>query len=116
MIREFLLKYYCKTRKIFYSAENNKDETSSDHKMFFLYCLTHSNELVFKDASRKSSILFDSEIYEDVYVLRGSNPKRVRLLEEIQQKISDESALKLQTLSQTRWTTRLKAYAVIVKK
>ena len=63
-----------------------KGEPAPDHTIFFLHCLAHSNELLFKDASRESCLISDSEtLCADSYALCGSNPKRIRLFEEIQQ-------------------------------
>ena len=60
-----------------------KGEPAPDHTIFLL---GHSNELLFKDASRESCLISDSEtLCADSYALCGSNPKRIRLFEEIQQ-------------------------------
>ena len=46
----------------------------------------------------------------------GAYPKRIRLFEEFQEGKNDYKILHLQSLSATRWTTRVKAVDVIFEK
>jgi len=49
-------------------------------------------------------------------VIVGAYPKRIRLFEEFQEGKNDYKILHLQSLSATRWTTRVKAVDVIFEK
>ena len=91
-------------------------ETFGDN-LIHIHCFAHCNELVFKDATALSPMIAEAQdLCEDLYVLVGVSPKRVLLFRNIQADISDVSdTLRLKNLSQTRWTTRGSAAAVLIK-
>ena len=88
-----------------------------------MHCFAHSNELVFKDISRASSMLREAQdLCQQLYALAGVSPKRVLLFESIQREKQEALAgmplptLRLKSLSTTRWTTRGPAAAIILEK
>ena len=91
----------------------------------FIHCFGHCNELIVKDAMKLSNLLLSSlELCQSLYAIVGAYPKRVLLFEEIQNDFKNEmvsnatdySILRLQSLSATRWTTRVKAADVVFQK
>ena len=92
-------------------------ETMSQNAMYF-HCFAHCTELLFKDATFHSSLLYNSQdLCKDMYALVGAIPKRVLLFQKIQEEIEgDCSTTRLKNLSRTRWTTRGPGAEVIVKK
>ena len=72
-----------------------------------------------------SNLLLSSlELCQSLYAIVGAYPKRVLLFEEIQNDFKNEmvsnatdySVLRLQSLSATRWTIRVKAADVVFQK
>jgi hypothetical protein len=89
----------------------------------YVYCFAHCNELIIKDATKQSNLLSTSfDLCQSLYAIVGAYPKRILLFEEIQRDIQskddteDYKVLRLQSLSATRWTTRVKAVDVIFQK
>ena len=91
----------------------------------FIHCFAHCNEHIAKDASKLSSLLSSSlDLCLSLYAIIGAYPKRILLFEEIQNEFDDEmdskatayNVLRLQSLSATRWTTRVKAADVVFLK
>ena len=91
----------------------------------FIHCFAHCNELIVKDASKLSNLLSSSlDLCQSLYAIIGAHPKRVLLFKEIQNDVKNETnseltaynILRLQSLSATRWTTRVKAADVVFQK
>ena len=91
----------------------------------FIHCFAHCNELIVKDASKLSNLLSSSlDLCQSLYAIIGAYPKRILLFEEIQNDVKNETdsettaynILRLQSLSATRWTTRVKAADVVFQK
>ena len=91
----------------------------------FIHCFAHCNELIVKGAMKLSNLLLSSlELCQSLYAIVGGYPKRVLLFEEIQNDFKNEmvsnafdyNILRLQSLSVTGWTTRVKATDVVFGK
>ena len=89
----------------------------------YIHCFAHCNELVVQDAVKQSKLLSSSlDLCQTLYAVVGAYPKRILLFEKIQddfkqEKESDDYCiLRLQSLSTTRWTTRVKAADVVFTK
>ena len=91
----------------------------------FIHCFAHCNELIVKDASKLSNLLSSSlNLCQSLYAIIGAYSKRILLFEEIQNEFKNEmdskatayNVLRLQSLSATRWTTRVKAADVVFLK
>ncbi|XP_046860232.1 zinc finger MYM-type protein 1-like [Xenia sp. Carnegie-2017] len=89
----------------------------------YVHCFSHCNELIIKDAAKQSNLLSTSlDLCQSLYAIVGAHPKRILLFEEIQADFRNETGtndykvLRLQSLSTTRWTTRVKAADVIFEK
>ena len=91
----------------------------------FFHCFAHCNELIVNDASKLSNLLFSSlDLCQSLCAIIGAYSKRILLFEEIQNEFKNEmdskataySVLRLQSLSVTRWTTRVKAADVVFLK
>ena len=90
-------------------------------KATFIIYFAHCNDLIVKDASKLSSLLFSSlDLCQLLYAIIGADPKHILLFEEIQSEFKNEmdskAVLRLQSLSATRWTTRVKAADVVFVK
>lgn len=89
----------------------------------YVHCFAHCNELIVQDATKQSNLLSTSlDLCQSLYAIVGAYPKRILLFEEIQKDFQNErdttdyKVLRLQSLSATRWTTRVKAADVIFEK
>jgi hypothetical protein len=89
----------------------------------YVHCFAHCNELIVKDATKLSDLLATSlDLCQSLYAIVGAYPKRILLFEKVQDDFKNEmdgndcEILRLQSLSATRWTTRVKAAEVVFKK
>ena len=89
----------------------------------YIHCFAHCNDLIVKDAIKQCPLLSTSlDLCQALYAVVGAYPKRILLFEEIQEDFKHENdtddykVLRLQSLSATRWTTRVKAADVIFDK
>ena len=89
----------------------------------YIHCLAHCNELVVKDAIKESTLLSPSlELCQSLGAIVGAYPKRIQVFEDIQnafmteQVTNEYQVLRLQSLADTRWTTRVKAANTIFEK
>ena len=89
----------------------------------YIHCFVHCNEVIVKDAIKQCHLLSASlDLCQVLYFIVGAYPKRILLFEEIQKNFLYENCteeykvLRLQSLSATRWTTRVKAADVIFDK
>ncbi|XP_046842007.1 zinc finger MYM-type protein 1-like [Xenia sp. Carnegie-2017] len=89
----------------------------------YVHCFSHCNELIIQDAAKQSNLLSTSlDLCQSLYAIVGAHSKHILLFEEIQANFRNETGtndykvLRLQSLSTTRWTTRVKAAYVIFKK
>ena len=89
----------------------------------YVHCFAHCNELIVKDAIDQCSLLSTSlDLCQSLYAIVGAYPKRILLFEAIQNDFKHENesdeytVLRLQSLSATRWTTRVKAANVVFEK
>ncbi|XP_046855150.1 zinc finger MYM-type protein 1-like [Xenia sp. Carnegie-2017] len=89
----------------------------------YIHCFSHCIELFIQDAAMQSNLLSTSlDLCQSLYAIVGAHPKRILLFEEIQADFRNETGtndykvLRLQSLSTTRWTTRVKAADVIFEK
>ena len=92
-------------------------------KAIYVHCFAHCNELIVKDAMKQCHLLSTSlDLCQVLYSIVGAYPKRILLFEEIQKEVLYENCteeykvLRLQSLSATTWTTRVKAADVIFDK
>ncbi|XP_028414347.1 uncharacterized protein LOC114537506 [Dendronephthya gigantea] len=82
----------------------------------YVHCFAHCNELIVKDAISRCPLLSTSlDLCQSLYAIVGWF-KKIR--EEFKQESNGEEykVLRLQSLSATRWTTRVKAADVIFEK
>ena len=89
----------------------------------YVHCFAHCNELIAKDAIDQCSLLSTSlDLCQSLYAIVGAYPKRILLFEEVQNDVKHENesdeytVLRLQSLSATRWATRVKAANVVFEK
>ena len=89
----------------------------------YVHCFAHCNVLIVKDATKNSKLLSSSlDLCQSLYTIIGAYPKRILLFEKIQndfsyeQETDDYKVLRLQNLSATRWTTRVKAADIVFAK
>ena len=89
----------------------------------YVHCFAHRNELIVKDAIDQCSLLSTSlDLCQSLYAIVGAYPKGILLFEEVQNDFKHENesdeytVLRLQSLSATRWTTRIKAANVVFEK
>ena len=82
----------------------------------FIHCFAHCHKLIVTDASKVSNLLSSSlDLCQSLYAIIGAYPKRILLFEEIQNEFKNEmdsketayNVLRLQSLSATRWKTRV---------
>jgi hypothetical protein len=73
--------------------------------------------LIFKDSTKASSFFRGAQDKcEDLYVLVGASPKRIKLFEDVQKENEATHVKRLRNLSRTRWTTRGPAAKLILEK
>ena len=89
----------------------------------YVHCFAHCNELIVKDATDQCSLLSTSlDLCQSLYAIVGAYPMRILLFEEVQNDFKNENesdeyiVLRLQSLSATKWTTRVKAANVVFEK